>query len=121
MDVRDAIERVLLGESLRAISTAHREELIVALGLEPESVSESKYRDDTRRFMNGLCRELGDRHDGDWRVAASLSEWVRRVDDYDAFDALLSNFRDFEGRELVVRRGRQLFPGPLTAHWEGEP
>ena len=42
---------------------------------------------------------------------------MRRVEDYDAFDALLSNYK-FAGREIIIRRGKQLFPGPLTAHWE---
>lgn len=118
MEVRDAVERVLLGEPLRMIAIAHREELIEALGLEVEEVPPRDFWDDTRRFMNRLCRELGDRHSGDGRVAAALYEWVQRVDDYDAFDALLANFDRFEGRERVVRRGRQLFPGPLVAHWD---
>ena len=51
------------------------------------------------------------------KVPAALQDWVRLVEDYDAFDALLSNYK-FAGREMVIRRGKQLFPGPLTAHWE---
>src|SRR5690606_6494253 len=119
MDVADAIERVLLGESLRAIAAAHREELIVDLGLDPAEVAPDQFRGDTRRFMNRLCRTLAERHEADWRVAAALAEWVQRVDEYDAFDALLSHFPALEGRELIVPRGRPLFPGPLTAHWGG--
>lgn len=121
MDVADAIERVLLGESLRAIAAAHREELIADLGLDPAGVSPQDFRGDTRRFMNRVCRQLGERHDTDRRAAAALADWLRRSDEYDAFDALLTHFPTFEGRELILRRGRQLFPGPLTAHWgEGE-
>ena len=75
------------------------------------------FRNETRAFMNKLCRALGDRHPGNPHVCAALHDWVRGVSDYEAFDALLSGFR-FEGRHAVLERGRVLFPGPLTAHWE---
>jgi len=107
MDVRDAVERVLLGESLRMLAIAHREELVEALGLDVDAIPSQEYWDDTRRFMNRLCRELGDRHCGDSRASAALCEWVQRVDDYEAFDSLLANFDDFEGRELLVQTGER--------------
>jgi hypothetical protein len=47
----------------------------------------------------------------------ALREWVVRVEHYEAWDALLAGF-DFHGKAALVRRGRMLFPGPLTAHWE---
>lgn len=120
MDVADAIERVLLGESMRSVAAAHREQVIRSVGLAVDEVGAREFWDDTRRFMNRLARDLGERHAGDSRVCAALAEWVRRVDDYDAFDALLAHFDRFEGRALIVRRGKQLFPGPLTAHWGSE-
>jgi hypothetical protein len=40
-------------------------------------------------------------------------------DHYEAWDSLLSGFA-VDGREALVRRGRVLFPGPLTAHWDDE-
>jgi len=118
MEIADAIERALLGESLRAIAGAYRAELLAQFGLDPEEADAATFRDDTQRFMRKLCREIAERHAGDRRVRIALHEWVDRVDDYDAFDALLSAFDAFDGRESVVRRGRRLFPGPLTAHWE---
>jgi hypothetical protein len=118
MKVRDAVARVQLGEPLRMVAIAHREHVLAELELEPDDVSPRERWDETRAFMDRLCRELGERHADDSRIAAALAEWVRRVDDYEAFDSLLANFKDFEGRDQLVRRGRQLFPGPLTAHWE---
>ena len=53
---------------------------------------------------------------GDPRVQVALRDWVMLSDQYEAFDALLSSF-DFPGKDVLVQRGRQLFPGPLTSHW----
>lgn len=119
MDLDYATRCVLEGESIAQLSARYREDLLQEMGLDPEEAEASTFANDTRRFINRLCRQLGDRCAGDARVAASLSEWVRRpsVEDYDAFDALLSNFR-FDGRELLLRKGRSLFPGTLTSHWD---
>ena len=70
-----------------------------------------------RRILEGM---LGDRHAGDARVAVALHAWCQRVEDYDAWDVLLSEY-EFDGREALMRRGKVLFPGPLTAHWEDRP
>ncbi len=117
MDFAQAAERIQLGESLQQLAVAYREALLIDLGLDPETAEATTLRADTHRFMNQLCRHLSDRHAGDARVGTALADWVRRCDEYEAYDALLSAFR-FEGREAVVRKGRQLFPGPLTAHWD---
>ncbi|MCB9879324.1 MAG: hypothetical protein H6835_17145 [Planctomycetes bacterium] len=73
-------------------------------------------RAETAAFMRELARHLGDRHQGDVRVGQALRDWIRFSDHYEAWDALLSGF-DVEGREALIRRGRVLFPGPLTRHW----
>ncbi len=117
MDRDQAIERVLLGEPLKYIAQAHREELLVSVGLDLDEAQPSTFAKETRTFMNNLCRFLGERHVGDSRVGSALADWVQIVDDYDAFDSLLVGF-EFDGRDAVVRRGRTLFPGPLTAHWD---
>jgi hypothetical protein len=114
MEQREAIGRVLLGEPLRSIAVAHREEVLQSLGMQSDEVSPRDLWEDTGRFMNRLCRELGERHGGDRRAGVALADWAKRVE-----DALLANFDAFEGREHFLQRGRQLFPGPLTAHWEG--
>jgi hypothetical protein len=67
--------------------------------------------------MRKFARHLGDRHAGDPRVGQALRDWVELSDHYEAWDALLSGFR-CEGRETLLRRGRMMFPRPLTAHWE---
>ncbi|MDA0372598.1 MAG: hypothetical protein O2865_02315 [Planctomycetota bacterium] len=118
MELREAIDRVLLGEPLRSIAVAHREAVLRSLGMQSDEVSPRELWDDTGRFMNRLCRELGERHGGDRRAGVALADWAQRVEEYDVYDALLANFDSFEGREHFVQRGRQLFPGPLTAHWE---
>ena len=118
MDVDDAIGRVLLGESMRQLGSSYREGLLRDCGLEPEEASASTLVKETRRFLGQVCRALGDRHPDDRRVASALSDWVREVEDYEAFDTLLAGDYRFDGREHVLRRGRSMFPGPLTAHWE---
>lgn len=117
MDLAEAVERVMQGEALRSIAADYREDLITAMGLEDEDITDTTFSGETSRFMKQLCRHLGERHEGDQRVGVALLDWVHQVDDYEAYDALLTSFQ-FEGRSSVLRKGRVLFPGPLTAHWE---
>ena len=117
MDLEEGVARVLQGEPLAALSAAYREELLRAMGFDPEQVQPGVMAVETRRFVNKLCRHLGDRHAGDARVAVALEEWVWHVEDYEPWDALLAGF-DFQGKERLIARGRNLFPGPLTAHWD---
>ncbi|MDO8348978.1 MAG: hypothetical protein Q7T30_01990 [Planctomycetota bacterium] len=116
MEVQRATADVLLGASMRQIAADCRQELITVFGLRPENVTPATFRDEVAAFMRQLARHLGDRHTGDPRVGQALREWVAETEHYEAWDALLSGF-SFEGREGLVRRGRILFPGPLTAHW----
>lgn len=117
MKVEEAVDRILLGESMQALAGSYREKLLVDLGLDPEECEDTLFLKETHKFMSRVCLYLGEKHAGDARASAALQAWVGVVEDYDAFDALLSNY-DFAGREVVVRRGKILFPGPLTAHWE---
>ncbi len=117
MNLQEAVERVLQGEPMHMLAAAYRDEMIADMGLEEDDVSETTFRPETGKFMNQLCRHLGERYEGDHRVCSSLEDWVHKVDDYEAYDALLSAF-SFEGKATVLRKGRILFPGPLTAHWE---
>ncbi|MFO1054346.1 MAG: hypothetical protein U1F36_19170 [Planctomycetota bacterium] len=119
MDLATAIDRVLLGESLADIAQAYRAELLESFGMDPDETDPQTFRKESRVFVSKLCRELGDRRRGDSRAAIALSRWASRVEDYDAYDALLSNFTHFDGRARLLERGRKLFPGPLTAHWDG--
>ena len=116
MEVEEGVERVLLGEPMKMLAGAHREELLVALGLDPDDAETNTGARDTQLFMNKVCRRLGDRHEGDRRAMVALRNWIQFVADYEAWDALLTHF-DFEGKETVVRRGQVLFAGPMTAHW----
>ncbi len=116
MDFQEAAERVLQGETMHSLASDYREGLISTMGHGEDDVAQSTFRAETTRFMNQLCRHLGDRHEGDHRVCVALRDWVHRVSDYEAYDALLTSF-SFEGREAVLRKARVLFPGPLTAHW----
>ncbi|MCA8958709.1 MAG: hypothetical protein KDC87_21715 [Planctomycetes bacterium] len=111
-----AAERVLQGEALQHVAVAYRRGLLREMGIEVEDAPPDLFEKETMRFMNQLCRHLGDRHGGVRSVARALEEWVRRVDEFDAFDALLTQF-EFEGRAAVLRRGRLLFPGAMTGHW----
>ena len=106
-----------MGESLRDIAVNYRDELIEQMGLEEDDVVTSTFMKETMNFMNKLCRHLGERHSNEGRACAALEVWVMRADDYDAWDSLLSCF-DPDNREVLLRRGRMLFPGPLTAHWD---
>ena len=116
MELTEAVDRVLQGESLRDVFAHYRDGLLVDMGFDPEEAPDDLFRKETMRFVNQLCRRLGEHHDGDRRAAAALVDWVRECEEYDAFDALLSHF-EFDSRDAVITRGRVLFPGPLTAHW----
>ena len=118
MEVSDAVDRVLLGESLAQIRSDWRAEALDSLGMQPDEARPETFLKEATQFTAKVCRQLGDRHAGDSRAATALADFVRRVDDYDAFDALLANFKSFDGRDLILRRGRTLYPGPLTAHWD---
>lgn len=116
MDLPQAVKDVLLGASMRQISVEYRQELIDDFGFRPEEVRPETFREEVSSFMRRLARELGERHVGDPRVAQALLDWVMECEHYEAWDALLSGFA-IEGRDRLVKRGRILFPGPLTAHW----
>ncbi len=115
-DFENVAERIQLGESFRQVAGSYREALLTEMGFDPEDAPTDLFLKETTRFMNQLCRHLGDRHAGDRRIGAALEAWVGRVDEYDAYDTLLTHY-EFESRDAVLRRGRILFPGPLTAHW----
>lgn len=118
MNVHEASQSVLLGASLAQIGTEYRNELLESFGIDPAAAQPDTFRNESRNFVNKVCREIGERHRGDSRVQAALVAWAGLVDEYDVFDVLLTNFRDFEDRALLLARGRRLFPGPLTAHWD---
>ena len=117
MDLETAAGYVLLGQPLASLAEEFRQELIGDMGLGGDDVTVETFCGETERFMARLCRHLGDEHSEDVRVAAALQPWCMRVESYEAFDVLLAGYR-FEGREMYVRRGKMLFPGTLTAHWE---
>jgi hypothetical protein len=117
MDIPAAVAEVLLGASIAQVATAYREQLIAEFGFRKEEVSADTFRGEVTTFLRKLARHLGDRHIGDRRVGHALRDWVEHCDHYEAWDALLSGFA-VEGRESFVRRGRVMFPGPLTAHWD---
>ncbi len=117
MDLRRAVEEVLLGATLRQVAIAYRESLIADFRFRPEEVTGETFADETTAFMKRVARHLGDRHRGDPRVLHALRDWVMRVEHYEAWDALLAGFA-FQGKAALMRRGRVLFPGTMTAHWE---
>jgi len=116
MQLEQAMKHVLLGESMRSIAVAHRSDLLASVHLDPREALPETFEAETTSFMKALSRALGERCSGDARALNALREWVRVVDDYEAWDALLTHF-EFEGKVQMVRRGRMLFAGPLTAHW----
>jgi hypothetical protein len=116
LTVEAAVPRVLQGESIASVAAAYREDLLDSVGLRPDEARATTFRKETTRFVNRLCRELGDRHTGDRRAALALREWVEQSREYECWDALLAGF-EFEGRARLVERGRVLFPRTLTAHW----
>jgi hypothetical protein len=117
LDMKSATADLLLGASLAQVAAAYREQLIADFGFRPDEVTATTFRAEVGAFLRKLARHLGDRHAGDPRIGQALHDWVQQCDHYEAWDALLSGFR-VDGREALVRRGRVLFPGPLTAHWE---
>lgn len=116
MQLEAAVDDVLLGASLQQIAAACRARLIADFGFRPDEIGPDTFRTEVAAFMRRLARHLGDRHARDPRVGQALLEWVQQCSDYEAWDALLTNF-DVDGREQLIRRGRVLFPGPLTRHW----
>ena len=118
IDVAEAVERALQGESIQQVGAAYRELLLVTMGLAPGKAPKDLFVRETRLFVNKVCRELGDRHGGDRRAFIALRDWALVATDYEVFDALLTHF-DFDGKDVFVQRGRVLFAGPLTSHWDG--
>jgi len=116
MNVSVATADVLLGASLQQIAGEVREQWIRDFQMRPDEVSADTFRTEVAAFMRKLARHLGDRHAGEPRVGAALRDWVEQCDHYEAWDALLSGF-DVAERKTLLRRGRVLFPGSLTAHW----
>lgn len=116
MDLARAVQEVVEGSSLPQIAAEYRADLIAHFGFRPEEVTAETFAGEVEAFLRKLARHLGDRHTGDPRIGEALRQWVLRTDHYEAWDALLSGFQ-VEGREALVRRGRVMFPGPLTAHW----
>ncbi len=116
MDLSRALTAVLHGASMQQVAVDARAERLAALGLRPDDAEPAGVRDAVTAFMRSLARHFGDRHAGDPRIGQALREWVRHCDHYEAWDALLSGF-DVEGRHGLLRRGKLMFPGPLTAHW----
>lgn len=117
-DIQRATKDVLLGASMRQVAHDYRERLIEDFGFRPEEVTQDTFKDEVGSFMRALARHLGDRHQGDARVGEALETWVRFTDHYEAWDALLAGQFEIEGKEALIRRGRMLFPGPLTRHWD---
>jgi len=117
-DIRRAADDVLLGATMRQVAHDFRERLIEDFGFRPEEVTQETFKEEVAAFMRALARHLGDRHQGDARVGEALETWVRFTDHYEAWDALLAGGFDVEARDALIRRGRMLFPGPLTRHWD---
>lgn len=120
LDIPTAARRALLGESIASIAIEYRQQLLDSVGLAADEATPTTFRKETLRFTGKLCRHLAEKRPGDARVETALSDWAMQCDDYDAFDALLATFRDFDGRDQLMRKGRALFPRPLTAHWDDE-
>ncbi len=120
MDIPVASRRVILGETIAHLAAVYRLQLIESVGLTVEEATASTFRKEALRFAGKVCRHLAERHASDGHVETALAEWAHQVEDYDAFDALLATFRDFDGRPALLRRGKALFPGPLTAHWDDQ-
>jgi hypothetical protein len=116
MDLDAATRRLDLGESMSSIAAAVREAMLASVGMTLDEASPQTFAEESRRFMSKLCRHVERVRAGNPRIGAALRDWVQRVDDFDAFDVLLTSF-PCEQREAVLRRGRVLFPRTLTAHW----
>jgi hypothetical protein len=113
----EGIARVRLGEAVERVRAEWRREALEELGMTEQEAGPETFRAESQRYARQLCRLLADRHPHDAKTAIALRDYVERCDDYDAYDALLATFEQFDGRARIVARGRQLFPGPLTAHW----
>ena len=50
-------------------------------------------------------------------ASISALHWWPAIARFEA-DALLAGAFEIEGKEALIRRGRMLFPGPLTRHWD---
>jgi|RhiMethySRZTD1v2_1073278.scaffolds.fasta_scaffold638432_2 hypothetical protein len=118
MELQDAIARVRLGESIAAVRDAYRADTLHSMGMTEHDVGPQTLRKESHAFTRKLCRALGDKCAGERKVGSALRDWVESVTDYEAWDALLSGF-DFEGKKRLIERGRRLFAGPMTAHWDG--
>jgi hypothetical protein len=118
MNVAAAVAEIRLGASMQQVAAAFREQLLRDFQFRPDEVTPATFQPEVASFMRKLARHLGDRHAGEPRIGQALREWVMVSDHYEAWDALLSGF-DVDDRATLVRRGRVLFPGPLTAHWSG--
>ncbi len=116
MNQAAAVAEIRLGASMQQVAAAFRDQLIRDFQFRPEEVTPDTFQPEVASFMRKLARHLGDRHGGDPRIGQALREWVMVTEHYEAWDALLSAF-DVDDRDVLVRRGRMLFPGPLTAHW----
>ena len=123
--IREAVENVLLGESLASIQKSY---VMLELGVAQEdelaghlvSLEEGRkqyLRKDASQFIANVCRKLGDEHAEDSRAATALQDWLVRSKDYAAFDALLCNF-DFPERGKLLAEAKRLFPATLTVHWD---
>lgn len=120
MDIQTASRRVLLGESIASLIAVYRQELLDSVGLSEEEAAPTTFLKEAHLFAGKVCRNLAEHHASHGYVGTALADWARRAHDYDVFDALLSTYRSFDGRAALVRRGKALFPGPLTTHWEDE-
>lgn len=118
-EIARGVKEVLLGASMRQVADEYRDRLIEDFGFREEDVTPGTFKKEVTAYMRALARQLGDRHQGDVRVGEALATWVRFTEHYEAWDALLSGF-EIEGKDALIRRGRMLFPGALTSHWDEE-
>ncbi len=124
-DPEEAIESVLLGESLAQLFQRVQMETLRARDREDfdqklaslDRGAREDLKERCARFVGNICRLLGERHEGEDRIARVLLAWTRISKDYDAFDALLCHF-DFPKRPQVLEEAKLLFPSTLTAHWD---
>ena len=121
MDLETAVRRAVERQPLQQIAAEYRATLLEGLGIRPEDAGADMMARETHEFVARVCRALGEGHGGDVRIGGAIADWARRVDDYAVYDALLSHFEDFTGREALLRRGRILFPRVMTDHWGDDP
>lgn len=116
MDIGSALSALRAGASLRQIAADCQNEWLAAAGMKSDQPPPAACHEQVAAFLRSFARHLGDRCAGEPRIGMALREWVEHTDHYEAWDALLSSFA-VDGRLALVRRGRLMFPGPLTAHW----